>query len=139
MLKMKKCVILKKEEFDYVTEYECYRTDRSNISFSLISFSLYSKKKSKNPDSFFNFLNKRLRTMDVVGFFDKSHLCILLPSTSYQEAELFLKKIQESIKNYSKIIQTQEVFTYPGKWVNERNIKKQIYSNDNKVVYAGNP
>jgi len=127
----KKLVVFEKDELDFIIDYERYRTDISKISFSLICLSpSNTSNNSKISEKLVNNLYKSLRIMDVIGYINKSKLFILLPSTSYQDSHLFLKKLQDSIKNYSTIIKSQEIFTYPDNWFDIDNLKYKAYYAD---------
>ena len=113
----KKSIVFKKSEFDFILDYERCRTDVSKISFSLISLSPSSNlKNSKNMEKFLKSVHRKLRNLDVIGFIENSKFYILLPATTFQESRLFINKLQNMIKEYSNLIQSQEIYTYPENW-----------------------
>ena len=107
---------LQKNEFNLIIEYEKNRTDISKNSFSLIILSLSNHKNVKNLENLLKKIHRKIRQIDIIGFYDNSRLLILLPSTSYQESLLFLEKIEKIIINFSDLIESKKIFSYPEKW-----------------------
>lgn len=74
--------LLSATEFARLTEIERYRTDRTNIAFSLLTFAPRNREScDETYAALAEILPKRLRLSDVVGWFDKHRIGVLCPDT----------------------------------------------------------
>jgi hypothetical protein len=113
MINSKKYVIQDKNEFNYVLDYECSRSKRSNIGFSMIVFTQNAAGFGRsNQKKLLNLLRKRVRFLDIIGFFDEGKLCILLHSTNLNGARIFVSNLKESFPNFDSICNNVKIYTY---------------------------
>jgi len=129
--KMKR--LLSKSEFNFLLSYECIRSDYSKVYFSLILIKTH-KINIRNQlfQTFLKYLFQRMRDLDNVGYYNDHCLGIILPSTSHQNAKLFVDNIINSNCFYVKNLMSVDVYSYPDQWINEyRNlISKKVYTNN---------
>jgi len=102
------------ESFRRVMERERARTDRTGLPFSLVVFRIDSGKDDAGPSTLFlaDFIRKRVRLGDEVGWFDRKGLAALLPGTPVEGAYKFADKVLEAISDYIPLPPCR-VFTYP--------------------------
>ena len=117
---IKKYNILDKKEFNQFITYECNRTNRSDIEFSLILFSINKIASSKQIlKKIIKFLLNKVRELDIIGLFDEQSWGIILPSTSYDEAHKFVVKLNEN-NNDKNTLLFYNIYTYPKIWYDDR-------------------
>jgi lipopolysaccharide/colanic/teichoic acid biosynthesis glycosyltransferase len=90
------------ESFRRVMERERARTDRTGLAFSLVVFRIDGGKDNAAPSTPFlaDFIRKRVRLGDEVGWFDGKSLAALLPGTPVEGAWRFADKVLEAISDY---------------------------------------
>jgi hypothetical protein len=112
-------------KFHLAVQRECARADRNKQGFSLVVFDVGEQRGADSlVEKLLISLQKRLRSTDEMGWFDKNFIGIILYATPIKEDALVFShniwhslKISTTEKNYPKC----SVYSYPIDW---RNIKK---------------
>lgn len=86
--------ILSREYFFKLIELERDRVHRTNRQFSLILIRVNGN--NNGSISVTETVCKRVRRTDRIGWYDDSHIGVLLPNTTYAGAQVFLKDINQS-------------------------------------------
>lgn len=106
-------LLLSKEVFRRIVDRERDRANRTGEIFSLIVFlSQDSKDIEESLVLLADSLSHRMRSIDVVGWLDSTHVGVLLPETDSAGARLFVNKISHGIHS-DKIFKSYEIITYP--------------------------
>lgn len=115
----KKCGIANDNEFKQIVERECQRCRRSGVVFSLVTLSVCCEQKARKwIRKVSGMLKGGIRCTDLLGWWDKESLCVLLPNTDKNGALVFAKALSEMILGGDESI-TCSVFTYPALWIGE--------------------
>ena len=84
--------IYSRSEFHHLLELERDRVHRNNHQFSVLLFSV-NPKKEHDVIELTNHISRRVRRIDQVGWYDNSHIGVLLPSTTASGAKHIVKDI----------------------------------------------
>ena len=77
-----------------LVEMERYRVHRTNHQFSLILFNVVQNAQTvSSTKQLAGIIKQRIRRLDQVGWFDKLHIGVLLPNTSYSGAQIIARDI----------------------------------------------
>lgn len=91
--------------------YERRRADRSGHEFSIVVFDTLELGKNHIFQNLCDIIKIRKNTIDELGWFNNSQLCLVMPYTSMKEAKDFIKDIFKDTQISKKIM--FEVFSYP--------------------------
>jgi lipopolysaccharide/colanic/teichoic acid biosynthesis glycosyltransferase len=115
--------IYDEKDFKKILNYERKRTDREGNCFSLII--IYS---NENISRLITELNKRIRKIDLLGWFADNCLALLLPITSFSNAVQFYNDLLKD-ELFRNSINSTKIYTYPDHW----NISNENLNIDNNL------
>jgi len=98
--------LLSKEEFRTIIWHECARCDRDNHEFSMILIDIENHNNSRTVNHFILSIIRRMRSTDVLGWFDDNRIGVFLSKTDNQGAKTFAREIPTQDNN-------QKIYTYP--------------------------
>jgi lipopolysaccharide/colanic/teichoic acid biosynthesis glycosyltransferase/GGDEF domain-containing protein len=134
--------ILEKSEFAELVRYERERSERTNRPFSLITID-FTEANGKNNAKFFKEIIKiiepLIRILDRVGWINKNTICVLLPETQIDGANVVLEKFKNKLKEHigeGLLLLDFVVSTYPG--IPDLD-EKNIHSNETKILPCSPP
>lgn len=101
--------IIDRDNFINLIELERDRVHRTNRQFSLVLISVNGNNNgSVDISDVTKIISKRVRRIDRIGWYDDTHLGVLLPNTNYTGAQVFLKDIKiaksETNRNMDMVI-----------------------------------
>ena len=103
--------IYNRSEFHNLLELERDRVHRNNHQFSVLLFSV-NPQKEHDVIELASHISKRVRRIDQVGWYDDSHIGVLLPNTTASGAKNIVKDIC-SRHNGSTLPLVCETLSYP--------------------------
>ncbi|MCG8571863.1 MAG: sugar transferase [Spirochaetes bacterium] len=107
-------LVLKELDFKKIMQYERIRTDREKNNFSLLMFEI--DQDSPLVNELLGELQHKISKIDIIGWFNENHLCVLMPLTNYEGAIEVHKKIYQNL--FFQIINIKcKVYTYPDHWI----------------------
>jgi len=105
--------ILSKEVFHRVLERERARADRYGGVFSLTVFDVGGSDKQKKDEYFLSqIVAKQLRHTDVMGWFEKENIGLVLPNTTQSGAKKLSQEICRKIA-ITRLPPAYKIYTYP--------------------------
>lgn len=114
--------LLQVDEFKLLLKVERARADRNNSVFSLVLFEVDTMQNEATSGKFVQVLQKRIRAVDIVGWFDGNTIGVILHGTNTEGAWKFA--IDVGVKLFKK--QTPPpfvVFSYPDHWYDDKDIE----------------
>jgi len=105
-------------DFQIILEDERTRSDRTGCEFSVITFEASNSKPDNSSIRCLNkILNRRTRSCDEIGLIDENRLCVILPETPTDGAQILADNICKAI-NSEKIHLKYTVCSYQSGWIN---------------------
>ena len=98
--------LLSEEEFRTIIWHECARCDRDNHEFSIILIDIGNHNNSRTVNHFILSIIRRMRSSDLLGWFDDNRIGVFLSKTDNQGAKKFASDILTLDNN-------QKIYTYP--------------------------
>ena len=108
--------LLSKEEFRAIIWHECARCDRNNHKFSLVLIDIGNHNSGRTVNHLMLSIIRRMRSTDILGWFDDNRIGVFLPETDNLGAKAFVADIpaQDSpVQVYPNGTTTTEIYTYP--------------------------
>jgi hypothetical protein len=102
--------ILDRDNFIKLIQQERDRAHRTHRQFSLVIISVNGNNNA-NVSVTAN-ISKRVRRIDRIGWYDDSHIGVLLPNTTYAGAQVFLKDISKNNEETTGNMDTA-IMSYP--------------------------
>jgi len=105
------------DEFVIDIEFERARSHRTGECFCLVVFDCDNEvRNSKFIISLVQFLRKRARSIDRIGWFDKNRIGILLPDTSPEGAQKLGEHVTEAIRQLNLTV-FYKIYPFPSNWL----------------------
>ena len=115
--------IYSKEEFSGFFYRERVRSDRTGRIFSILILEIENiQTYQHNVQALHYLLRKRVRCCDVVGWFDRDNICILLSDTDEEGARILAENLRGGVTP-KKLSMHCRIFSYPSHWFNGNNDK----------------
>lgn len=124
--------LFSQKEFHEILRQERLRSDRDHITFSLILFDLKDNKlKKKKIKEFLAIIQQRLRSIDILGWFDKEIIGLILIATNIEGTNDFLVKLcKNEIVSLMNI--NYSMYCYPDEWaIENRNLLYNTTNTEN--------
>lgn len=123
------------KDFHRVIKRERFLADRNNHKFSLILFDVQIPNKRKTRiEDLKDILDTRVRLSDMIGWFDKRSVAVLMVDTSIKGARKLAHEICMSLAAFPHIPPCT-VYTYPSlKWLDGENFTKPSCPKENVYV-----
>jgi lipopolysaccharide/colanic/teichoic acid biosynthesis glycosyltransferase len=110
--------IYSEDQFEEIIQYERTRSDREGCEISIVFYSLNGHlSKKQELKKLITVIKENVRLTDHLGWYPKNKIGIVLPYTSYEGAERFNTKIQDT--NPFGFLPC-EIQTYPNDWLANR-------------------
>ncbi len=108
--------IFNEMEFKQILKHERLRTDREGSTFSLVLFKV--EEDSYYEKKLINRLCDNVRIIDILGWFNKTCIGVILPLTDYENSLKFCFQLP-----INQFFPRYTVYTYPNHWKNINNKK----------------
>lgn len=135
--------IIESKDFHIALNLERLRSDRNEQEFSLILFEINKDDNPKMITEFISIIHKRMRALDVAGWFDKNHLGIILPFCDMEGTCKFTVEVEKGISD-NFVSPPYTIFIYPDHWIDndknktgEQQLNKE-YSDTSNVINIEN-
>jgi hypothetical protein len=107
-----------RKDFQIILENERTRSDRTGCEFSVITFEASNSKPDNSSMRCLNkVLNKRIRSYDDIGIIDGNRLCVILPETPADGAQILADIICKAA-NSGKLHLKYKIYSYQSGWTN---------------------